>query len=118
MKGRQLLFDPGLQPERTALAWQRTILSLAVASTACVRVGGAALGVDAALLGLLSVLSVVACLYSLSRSRYRRVCRELCEENRLGRGGMGIAMAALALVVVALLAAVAVVGLAIGRAQG
>lgn len=43
-------WDPGLQPERTSLAWQRTGLALAVASTVALREG--VVGADPAVMAL------------------------------------------------------------------
>ena len=60
------VFDPGLQPERTVLAWRRTALSLVVASTLSARLMAPALGAEAvavvsgAGLGLALVLVVAA----------------------------------------------------------
>ena len=44
MTGPAGLFDAGLQPERTSLAWQRTALSVAAGSLVSLRVFPAALG--------------------------------------------------------------------------
>lgn len=64
--------DPGLQPERTALAWQRTLFSVFVVALAATRIGFArgdlVSGWSAAIaLGLTVVLAIV------SRNRQRQV---------------------------------------------
>ena len=64
------LYDPGLQPERTRLAWRRTLLTLAIGSLVALRflpgtVGGWSLGV-----GLLTS----AVLWWLATLRERQMC--------------------------------------------
>jgi putative membrane protein len=64
------LYDVGLQPERTALAWRRTGLALTVAGFAALRALPEAFGPWAlvpATLGLLASLTVVV----LAHRRYR-----------------------------------------------
>ncbi len=65
-------FDAGLQPERTALAWRRTALAVAVASLAALRILPEVLGVwvmiPAALGAGVSIGAVV-----LTHRRYRRI---------------------------------------------
>jgi putative membrane protein len=70
------VFDHGLQPERTALAWRRTALALAGGSVVIMRIlpsviGGAALVLGFAGLGLSLVVLVG------SHRRYRRQHRAL-----------------------------------------
>jgi uncharacterized membrane protein YidH (DUF202 family) len=63
-------FDPGLQPERTALAWRRTGLALTAGSLIALRVLPHALGTWALLpVGLGVVLSVLVLV--ASHQRYR-----------------------------------------------
>ena len=59
-------WDPGLQPERTALAWQRTGLAFCLASLVALR-DGIATGDPA--VTLLAVLALVAALFVVARSR-------------------------------------------------
>lgn len=64
------LFDPGLQPERTQLAWRRTALSIAVGSIVALRVLPAVLGAPVWYLpGIVGVL-FAASLWALSRRRF------------------------------------------------
>lgn len=77
------LFDPGLQPERTALSWRRTALSVAVGSLVALRVLPGALGdwiwYAPGLLGI-----VFACwLWWVSEFRYRVFTR-----HHLGDGAL------------------------------
>jgi hypothetical protein len=65
------LFDPGLQPERTALAWRRTGLAMAVGALAALRIFPALLGAWALIPGGIAVLVAGAVLVAAHR-RYRR----------------------------------------------
>ncbi|WP_043668101.1 DUF202 domain-containing protein [Clavibacter michiganensis] len=69
-------FDPGLQPERTALAWRRTALALVVGSLLGLRVLPALLGVAGLVVAAAGVITALAVLASAHR-RYRRVHRAL-----------------------------------------
>lgn len=70
------VFDAGLQPERTALAWQRTLLSLAVAFLAASRVLLPLLGVwSYSIAG--AGLAVTIGLFVVIERRYRRLHRHL-----------------------------------------
>ena len=69
-------WDPGLQPERTALAWRRTGLALTVGSLIGLRVLPPLLGPAAYVLAGLGVVASLAVLAAAHR-RYRRVHRLL-----------------------------------------
>lgn len=94
------VFDEGLQLERTALAWQRTLLSLAVASLAVGRglepIIGPASGVVAAA-GLGSTIT----LFVVTRRNYAQAHRHLTTitADSLPHGGGLIASAAVISVV-------------------
>ncbi|WP_369814275.1 DUF202 domain-containing protein [Frigoribacterium sp. Leaf164] len=111
-------FDPGLQPERTALAWRRTALALTVGSLVGLRVLPLLLGDGAATYAVagLGVAASVAVLVGAHR-RYRRVHRLLTSgaDDRAPIGG-GLLPAAVALLTVA--AGVAALALALAGAAG
>ena len=88
--------DHGLQAERTALAWRRTSLALAVAAAGAGRLAARTLGVLALALAGLGLIQAVAVGWRAA-GRYRAVRRALASGSGLPavRGG-GLPMAALA----------------------
>ena len=81
------IFDPGLQPERTLLAWRRTALSLAVASAAVVRFVAPVVGPVVVVVGLLG-LALCGAAYVGAATQYRRVTGELVTRGATGHGLM------------------------------
>lgn len=74
------VFDPGLQPERTALAWRRTALALFVGSLVAMRILPEVLGGWAVILGLAGVVSAGGVLWAVHR-RYLAHHRMLMGEG-------------------------------------
>ena len=70
------VFDPGLQPERTALAWRRTALALAGGSVVIMRILPSVIGVAALVLGFAGLALALIVLFG-SHRRYRRQHRAL-----------------------------------------
>ncbi|WP_051579539.1 DUF202 domain-containing protein [Pseudonocardia acaciae] len=66
--------DPGLQPERTALAWRRTALGLAAAAAVAARVLFPTLGVLAVCLAAVGGAGAIG-LWVWGSRRYRQVHR-------------------------------------------
>ena len=84
MSGRQV-FDPGLQPERTELAWRRTALAIGVGSLIALRILPAIAPTPAlqqAWLapGILGLLFAVL-LWVSARSRNQRITRALIDDR-------------------------------------
>ncbi len=104
------LFDPGLQPERTGLAWRRTLLTLAVTALIALRLLPPVLGAWSLGVGLAGLLAA-GVLWLLAGRRARRVQSALLAAEGplpdgallLGLTAVAVTGAALGLLVVALL---------------
>ena len=107
-------FDPGLQPERTLLAWRRTCLALAVARAVVVRFAGESLGAPAAVLGIAGVATAAAAYIRASR-RYRRAHEGLTRSNELPIDGLALALMTLTLLLISAGALAYVAGVGLGR---
>jgi len=84
-------FDPGLQPERTALAWRRTGLALAAGSLVAVRVLPAVLGAWALLpagLGVALSVLVLAAAHQRYRTHHRRLTASPLDRTHLPDGAL------------------------------
>lgn len=105
-------FDPGLQPERTLLAWRRTFLALGVAGAVAVRFA-AEVSLHAAVpLGI--VLIAAACAgYARVARRYRRAHEGLTGSGTLDIDGLALAFMAVTLLAICACALVYVVGAAL-----
>jgi Domain of unknown function (DUF202) len=94
------MFDSGLQPERTALAWRRTVLALLVGSVVSYRVLAPSIGGWSYAIGTLGV-ALTGVIWVLSGRRGGRAMRVLAQEGRLDGGGLllllGVSVAAAAL---------------------
>ncbi len=96
-------YDPGLQPERTLLAWRRTALALVAIAAVATRYLAVDLGPVAAMLGGAGVLLAAVALAS-AHHRYRMVVRGFpaadAGEAPLPAGGGTLALVTLATVVI------------------
>ncbi len=93
------VFDPGLQPERTALAWRRTCLALLVGFLAAGRVLGELLGVWVSVVGVCGAVAAAAMLWRVHR-RYERHHSQLVgngERVLVADGGAIVALSLLTL---------------------
>ena len=82
----QALFDPGLQPERTALAWRRTALTLAVGAIVSFRLLPPVLGLWSIAVGVAGLL-LSAATWILAGRRARRVQSALLHSSGPLPGG-------------------------------
>lgn len=87
------LYDDGLQPERTFLAWKRTMLLLAVASAVGARLTFETSGWLALVAGLMG-LAAASSSYLLANRRYLSLNRSLFRSNTIETGGMMFVLAA------------------------
>ncbi|MGY1857181.1 DUF202 domain-containing protein [Modestobacter sp. SYSU DS0290] len=100
------VFDTGLQAERTALAWRRTALAMAVGAVGAGRLAVPALGVAALVVAGVGVLQAVVVAAAAGR-RYRAVHESLTTRGDLTgvrQAGVPIAVLACSGLVVGVLA--------------
>lgn len=107
-------FDPGLQPERTLLAWRRTCLALAVGGALVVRFTTEAVGAAGAVLGVLGVV-IAAAAYVRASVRYRRAHEGLTADGALPIDGVALALLSVTLLLIGAGAAAYVLGVGLPR---
>ncbi|AJW80181.1 DUF202 domain-containing protein [Clavibacter michiganensis] len=108
-------FDPGLQPERTALAWRRTALALVAGSLLGLRVLPTLLGAAGLVVAAAGVVASVAVLATAHR-RYRRVHLILTSASA-GHGSTALPGGALPALVATLTACAGLAALALALAR-
>jgi uncharacterized membrane protein YidH (DUF202 family) len=104
------LFDPGMQPERTALAWRRTALAMAAGSLVALRIFPASLGLWAIVPAAIA-FAISAVVFVAAHARYRRNHRALVADRGPDAGvalagGALIALVAAATIAFGVIAAV------------
>lgn len=109
MTGPDVLFDPGLQPERTLLAWGRTCLALGAAATVAVRLAADVLGPASAVLGAVGIATALGA-FLVAVRRYRRSRAELVETGRLPVDGAALGLLTVTLLLTAPACVVFVLG--------
>ncbi|MFC8801154.1 DUF202 domain-containing protein [Promicromonospora sp. NPDC057138] len=92
------VYDPGLQTERTLLAWRRTCLAFGVASLVVMRFTVEAAGVVAVFAGVVGAGLAVAA-YVAAAIGYRRANTALHTTGELNHGAAPIALATAAALV-------------------
>lgn len=97
------IFDPGLQPERTLLAWRRTLLSLTTAGLVGLRMLPERLGAWSLLAPLL-VLATSLALNVIAERRARRVYADLKAELPPPTAGPALLILSIAVTICALAA--------------
>lgn len=102
MSGTERVWDPGLQPERTSLAWQRTSLAFLGLGLAVPRVAWPVLGAWS-LLPAGVVLAAAVAVLVVSHRRYRQAHRVLTGgHGRLHDGRLPLLVALTALLLAGL----------------
>ena len=91
-RGARRLFDPGLQPERTELAWRRTALAVLAGSLGAARLLAERHGAAALLVGVAGPL--LAALLRLTSARRAAATRAALLRDGDLRGGPGAALLA------------------------
>jgi uncharacterized membrane protein YidH (DUF202 family) len=102
-------YDPGLQPERTLLAWRRTCLALGVAAAVAVRFAAEVVGPVAVVLGAVGIGTALAA-YGVAARRYRASHERLTATGELPVDGAALAALTVTGAVVGLGAAAFVAG--------
>lgn len=102
--GHDEVFDPGLQPERTLLAWRRTCLAFTITSLIGMRFTFPTFGIFAALTGVLGA-GFGALAYVLAVSGYRSIHRSLHDAGGLTRSGLPMLIATTAVLAIGALCA-------------
>lgn len=110
-------FDQGLQPERTALAWQRTGLAMAVGALVTMRILPELLGLWALLPGAVGLTLAIVVVVA-AQVRYGRYHRGLIDPSLQPRMPAGRLMFVCAITagIIGVLAAVIAIGYAMGLA--